>query len=98
MKISRAVTGFPPGTFHGSVTATGGTASRCAQAQRDRVRQGDVPLLAALGRGEHQPGAHHADLVADMHDPAQKVDVIECQPEHLPLAQTEPGWRGAPSV
>jgi len=63
----------------------------CRQPQRDAGRQRDVPFLPALRRREHQPGADDADLPAYVHDPAQEVDVLDRQPEHLALY--EPGLR-----
>ena len=60
------------------------------QPQRHRLRQRHVPLLAALGRREHQFCPHHADLAAHVDDAAEEVDVIDGQPEYLALAHGVP--------
>jgi hypothetical protein len=67
---------------------------RC-ELEGDRLGQRDVPHLPALGRSEDLTTAEQLDLPADMHDPAQEVDVVHRKPEDLALPQpTARGQRG----
>ena len=46
----------------------------------DRLRQRHVTHLPSLGKGEELTASQQLDLPADVHDPAQEVDVIDRQP------------------
>ena len=106
VNTSRAVVGLPPDPFHGNVTATGGNAAMCALSRSATLSgNGMSRSFPPLGR-RRSSAADDADLAADVHHPAQEVDVLDRQPERLALPQPEPGpevgqrpvpgWQGLP--
>jgi hypothetical protein len=61
------------------------------QREGDGLGQRDISHLPALGRGEDGLVVEQLHLPDDVYDAAEKVDVLDSQAEHFPLAKAAPG-------